>query len=59
MSQDVMFLKYINEKWGVLTVRRFKKIYIVNAGEFHGYGLTVSEAIANLALNSQEEGKLC
>lgn len=54
MSQDVMFLKYINEKWGILVVRRFKKFYIVNAGEFHGYGLTVSEAIANLALNNQK-----
>lgn len=55
MSQDVMFLKYINEKWGALIVRRFRQFYIVNAGEFHGYGLTVSEAIVNLALNNQEE----
>ena len=58
MSQDVMFLKYINEKWGVLTVRQYKEIYVATAGEFQGYGKDISEALANLVLNNQE-GEQC
>lgn len=54
MSQDIEFMKWIKENIGTLKMELIEGSWIATAGEFHGSGEDMSEALANLVLNNQK-----
>lgn len=57
MSQDVEFITWIKENIGALKMELVAGRWQATAGEFQGQGKDISEALANLVLNNQEEGE--
>lgn len=55
MSQDIMFMQWIKENLGILKLGFQNGRWQATAGGCYGYGKDISEALANLVLNNQEE----